>query len=123
MASQSPVPSRHLTLPFNLLTDPEAFYNPENRDLPTNLFPGNYGLSTDGIFLYFLQTEMPPKPCLKSVAGLPPYFAPRMGPQYMPRPFGEFILMRNGEIAKGLDERDMVDWNRFLVLLGNIFKR
>ncbi|KAL5345327.1 hypothetical protein ACLOAV_009698 [Pseudogymnoascus australis] len=80
MASQSAIAHpEHITLPFDLRTNPEAFYEAENSELLGNLFPGNYGLSMDGLFLIFLQREMPPKPWPKPVAGLTPYFAPKNG--------------------------------------------
>jgi hypothetical protein len=41
-----------------------------------NIFPENYGLSMDHMFLHFLQKKMPLRPWPKTVAGLPAYFAP-----------------------------------------------
>ena len=83
-----------------------------------NLFPGNYGLSMDGMFLYFLRKTIPPKPWPKSVAGLPPVFAPEMGRQ--PRLFGHIV--RNGSIGDGLNSRDMVDWEPLFVIIRTHFQ-
>ncbi|OBT62751.1 hypothetical protein VE03_07081 [Pseudogymnoascus sp. 23342-1-I1] len=123
MASQSTIAlPEHVTLPFDLRTDPEAFHKPENIKLLRNLFPGNCGLSMDGMFLIFLQTKMPPKPWPKSVAGLPPYFAPRMGRQYIPGLIGEFVRMRNGSIVDDINGRDMVDWEPLFYIVMNHFR-
>ncbi|KFY77468.1 hypothetical protein V499_03171 [Pseudogymnoascus sp. VKM F-103] len=112
----------YITLPFDLRANPDAFYEPENMKLLESLFPGNYGLSTDGMFIYFLQTEMPPKPWPKSVAGPTPYFAPRMGPQYMPTPFGWRVGMRNGAIGEGVDGKGVVDWEPLFIIVRNHFR-
>ncbi|KFY50838.1 hypothetical protein V496_09136 [Pseudogymnoascus sp. VKM F-4515 (FW-2607)] len=58
MASQSAAAHpEHITLPFDLRANPEALYETENSELLGNLFPGNYGLSMDGLFLIFLQRD------------------------------------------------------------------
>ncbi|KFX98235.1 hypothetical protein V490_02385 [Pseudogymnoascus sp. VKM F-3557] len=90
MASQTitTVTSMLITLPFDLRTDPGALNDPKNRELLYKLFPGTAGLAMDGKFLYIIQAEAPPKPWPKSVAGLPLYFAPQIGPQHTPALFG-----------------------------------
>ncbi|KFZ06187.1 hypothetical protein V501_07638, partial [Pseudogymnoascus sp. VKM F-4519 (FW-2642)] len=116
--------SEHITLPFDLRTHPRALYKPENTKLLENLFPGTYELSTDGMFIYFLQTEMPPKPSPKSVAGLTPYFAPRMSRQYTPCLIGFQVPMRNRAIAESVVEgRDMVDWEPLFIIIRNYFRQ
>lgn len=76
----------------------------------------------DGFFIYFLRKDMPPKPWPKSVAGLPPYFAPSMGPQYIPMPLGWRVGMRNGAIGEVLDGSDMVDWEPLFIIVRNHFR-
>lgn len=67
-------------------------------------------MSMDGMFLHFLQTEMPPKPWPVTVAGLPPVFVPKMGPQFTPRPMGFPVRGRNPTIAGDVSGLDMQDW-------------
>ncbi|OBT97970.1 hypothetical protein VE01_03884 [Pseudogymnoascus verrucosus] len=125
MASHSATAaSEHITLPFDLRTHPRALYKPENTKLLENLFPGTYELSTDGMFIYFLQTEMPPKPWPKSVAGLTPYFALRMSRQYTPCLIGFQVPMRNRAIAESVVEgRDMADWELLFIIIRNYFRQ
>ena len=66
---------------------------------------------------------MPPTPWPKSVAGLPPYFAPEMGPQYTPRPFGVPVHWRNESIAEGLNGRDMADWEPLFIIIRDHFQK
>ena len=123
MASHSATAaSGHIILPFDLRVDLDAFHEPENLDLLMNLFPRTHGISMDGFFIYFLRKDMPPKPWPKSVAGLPPYFAPSMGPQYIPMPLGWRVGMRNGAIGEGLDGSDMVDWEPLFIIVRNHFR-
>lgn len=124
MASKSAttVTSRHITLPFDLRTDPGALNDPKNRELLYKLFPGTTGLAMDGRFLYIIQAEAPPKPWPKSVAGLPSYFAPQIGPQHTPVLFGWLVGRGGGAIASGLNGRDMPDWEPLFIIVKNHFK-
>jgi hypothetical protein len=113
---------RHIILPFDLRTDPDAFYQPENRDILASIFPGNHGLSMDGMFLYFLQKAAPPKPWPRTIAGLPPYFAPEIGPQHTPRPFGFLVQQENDSIAEDQNGRDMEDWEPLFYIIQSHFR-
>ncbi|OAX83174.1 hypothetical protein ACJ72_02465 [Emergomyces africanus] len=86
------------------------------------LFPGTYGLSMDGTFQHFLQTELPPKPWPRTIAGLPPYFAPEMGPQHTPRRTGTPANRKNGSIAENQNGRDMKDWEPLFHSIKNHFQ-
>jgi hypothetical protein len=109
-------------LPFDLRTDPDAFYQPENRDILASIFPDNHGLSMDGVFLYFLPKAAPPKPWPRTIAGLPPYFAPETGPQHTPRPFGLLVQQENGSIAEDQNGRDMEDWEPLFDIIQSHFR-
>ena len=109
-------------MPFDLQADPDAFYKPENREMLANIFPGNYGLSMDHMFLHFLQKKMPPKPWPKTVAGLPVYFAPEVGPQHTPRPFGTPVPRKNGSIAQDKNGRDLKDWEPLFNIVRHHFQ-
>ncbi|KFY03647.1 hypothetical protein O988_01321 [Pseudogymnoascus sp. VKM F-3808] len=124
MASQTAttVTSRHITLPFNLRADPLALNDPKNRELLYKLFPGTTGLAMDGTFLYIIQAEAPPKPWPKSIAGLPSYFAPQIGPQHTPVLFGWHLGRGSGAIARSLNGRDMADWEPLFIIVKNHFK-
>ena len=113
---------RHMILPFDLRTDPDAFYQPENRDILASIFPDNHGLSMDGMFLYFLQKAAPPKPWPRTIAGLPPHFAPEVSPQHTPRPFGLLVQQKNGSIAEDQDGRDMEDWEPLFDIIQSHFR-
>lgn len=113
---------RHIILPFDLRTDPDAFYQPGNRDMLASIFPDNQGLSMDGMFLTFLQKATPPKPWPRTIAGLPLYFAPEISPQYTPRPFGFLVQPENGSIAEDQNGRDMEDWEPLFHIIQSHFR-
>jgi hypothetical protein len=122
MASHSATAaSGHIILPFDLRVNPDAFHEPENLKLLQSIFPRNYGLSSDGMFLCFVQAEMPPKPWPKSVAGLPPYFTLDLL-ERMPGLIGNIVPIGNGSIASDLNGRDMVDWEPLFVIVRNHFR-
>ncbi|KAK2777182.1 hypothetical protein FQN52_003207 [Onygenales sp. PD_12] len=116
------LPLRHISLLFDLRDDPDAFYEAENREVLESIFPGTYGLAMDGMFLYFLQTKMPPKPWPKTVAGLPPYFAPEVSRQHTPSPTGTPVSRRNGSIADDQNGLDMKDWEPLFQAVKNHFR-
>ncbi|KAK2802807.1 hypothetical protein FQN50_007213 [Emmonsiellopsis sp. PD_5] len=116
------LPLRHISLPFDLRDDPDAFHEAENREVLESIFPGTYGLAMDGMFLYFLQNKMPPKPWPKTIAGLAPYFAPEVSRQHVPRPTGTPARRRNGSIADDQNGLDMKDWEPFFHIIKNHFR-
>lgn len=63
-----------------------AIHEPENRAILGSISPGNSGVACDGWFVYLFQHPMPPKPWPLTIAGLPSYITPGLGPQHTPRP-------------------------------------
>jgi hypothetical protein len=109
-------------LPFDLRVNPGALNNAENRALLASIFPENIGIGNDGLFLYFLQKTMPPKPWPKTIAGLPFYIAREMGPQHTPMPNARPVHRNNGSIAENRNCRDMKNWDPLFNIIKNHFQ-
>ncbi|KAG5305338.1 hypothetical protein I7I50_05702 [Histoplasma capsulatum G186AR] len=117
-----PPPLQHIILPFDLRENPDAFYNEENRNILSSIFPETHGLAMDSMFLIFLQTKVPPKPWPRTIAGVPVCFAPEIGPQYIPRPIGIPAYVKNPSISKDLNGRAMQDWEPLFVSIKTYFQ-
>ncbi|KAH7013177.1 hypothetical protein EDB80DRAFT_890308 [Ilyonectria destructans] len=77
-----------IAVPFDLRDDRAVLDKSETLEMLEQIFPSTIGVGHDGFFLYILVSEMPPKPWLKTIAGLPLYLGPRLGPEYCPMPQG-----------------------------------
>jgi hypothetical protein len=109
-------------LPFDLRDDRDAIYSDENRAILFDIFPETFGLSADGMFVYFQVKKLPPKPWPKTIAGLPPYITLEIGPQSMPLPALSGVRRENGSLAEDRNGRDMKVWDPLFTVIKNHFQ-
>jgi len=117
---QKPPPARHLILPFDLREDPGAWFDPKNRDILWNIFPGTIAISGGERFLQLQLRTLPPKPWPLTIAGIPLYLHLEMGqtPHLLPRP----VSRKNGSIANDQNGRDMKDWEPLFHVIKDHFQ-
>ncbi|KAH8700814.1 hypothetical protein BGW36DRAFT_375023 [Talaromyces proteolyticus] len=69
-----PIPSRHITLPFDIYKDRKTVFSSEVTDVLLMLYPQTTSLSFVGYFLIFHLTSLSPKPWPKTIGGVQSYF-------------------------------------------------
>jgi hypothetical protein len=114
------LPARHIVLPFDLRTNPDAWGDRKNVELLAGLFPGD-GVGFDGWSLTYWFKVLPPKPWPKTIAQVPCYFTldfndhgfvPPLIPAYW----------KNPRIGQDIDGRDPSNWESLFHIIKDHFK-
>lgn len=114
------LPARHIFLPFDLRTNPDAWSDRKNMKLLADMFPGD-GVGFDGWCLIYWLKVLPPKPWPKTIAGVPCYFTLDFN-DHGPIPPMRPAHWRNPRIGQDIDGQDLSNWDPVFHIIRDYFK-
>ena len=109
-------------MPFNLFDTPYAIYDEGNARSLGRIYHGTERVFLHGDILVFDVTDAPPRPWLKTFAGLTPYFRPALDPSTLARNY-KFKVPRDEKfIIPDMDGRNMENWKPLFGVLRPILR-
>jgi hypothetical protein len=114
------LPARHIVLPFDLRTNPNAWGDRKNVEVLADLFPGD-GVGFDGWCLTYWLKALPPKPWPKTIAGVSCYFTLDYN-DHGPMPPLIPAHSRNPRIGHDIDGQDLLNWDPLFHVIKGYFE-